>query len=165
MADTTPVEPDTLAEDDSGASGRDASKAERKTRSAPATKPRRRTPAKPSESRAKSSAKSGDKPSSDRFERADGQARKTPGPAAATDPTAATAVVDASILLDRVAELTSVAERQRVRLDEDEAERNRLQSELKNERQRRETAERRLVDLEGRYNELAAELASEREAR
>jgi hypothetical protein len=165
MANTTSLDSDTPARGEASNSGNDASKAEGKMKGVPATKPRRRAPAKPAKNRAKSSTTSDEPPSSGRVERADLPAREASGPATATDPVAATTVVDASALLERVVELTSLAERQRVRLKEDEAERNRLQAELRNERQRRETAESRLGDLEDRYSEVAAELTSEGEAR
>lgn len=75
------------------------------------------------------------------------------------------AVVDAAKLLDRLAEVTSEAERAAVRLENEQSKRESLQAALKKEHALRERAERTLAKAQTTEAELSAELESERAAR
>jgi hypothetical protein len=75
------------------------------------------------------------------------------------------AVVDAAKLLDRLADVTSEAERAAVRLESEQSKRESLQAALKKEHALRERAERTLVEAQNAQSELSAELEAERAAR
>jgi len=75
------------------------------------------------------------------------------------------AVVDAAKLLDRLAEVTSEAERAAVRLESEQSKRESLQAALKKEHALREKAERALAQAHTADAELSSALEAERAAR
>ena len=77
----------------------------------------------------------------------------------------AAAEADPSVLLERVAELAALAERQQALLENEKAERDKLQVKLDKESQRLKAAEQQVTRLESNYSDVAAELVTEGAAR
>jgi hypothetical protein len=99
-----------------------------------------------------------------RFAR-EGEAPTKSPPSKATRRKKNEALVDAEKLLDRLAEVTSEAERARVRLENEEAKAGRLEAALKRERGLRERAEGALDQAKAAGTQLSSQLEAERAAR
>jgi chromosome segregation ATPase len=159
MAESTSVGLDTSVQtatptpDESGPSGEAAPPPEPEApveEAKPAAKPRRRSPAKPKQSRAKSSAKSADQ-AAGRFEREDGLAE-----------VARTVTVDATELLAQVGQLTEQLVRTRITLETTTAHRDALAAELASNRERHIDAERKAEASEAARVQAEEELSRER---
>ena len=99
-----------------------------------------------------------------RFAREDEASSESP-PSKSTRRKKNEALVDATKLLDRLAELTSEAERARVRLESQEQRAASLQAALKKQQDLRERAEVALAQAKAASAKLSSELAAEKAAR
>lgn len=119
MAESTSAETDTPTPAEAEPASEAVPKAQEEGPAKPAAKPRRRTPAKPRQSRAKAPAKTAAKTAPRRFERAEGAGEVSP-----------TATVDATELLTQVGRLTEQLMRTRITLETTTAERDALAAQL-----------------------------------
>jgi chromosome segregation ATPase len=146
----TSVQTATPAPDETSPSAEAAPEPEPEAPAKPAAKPRRRSPAKPKQNRAKSPAKSAEQ-AAGRFEREDGAAEFVRA-----------VTVDAAALLAQVGQLTEQLVRTRITLESTTAERDALTAELESSREKHLDIERRAKASEAARLQAEEELSRER---
>jgi chromosome segregation ATPase len=146
----TSVQTATPAPDETSPSAEAAPEPEPEAPAKPAAKPRRRSPAKPKQNRAKSPAKSAEQ-AAGRFEREDGAAEFVRA-----------VTVDAAALLAQVGQLTEQLVRTRITLESTTAERDALTAELESSREKHLDEERRAKASEAARLQAEEELSRER---